>query len=134
MSRQFNANIPGQALLFFRYKQCRNMKITLRRKFKEPAYSVVNLSVNGKIFCNTIADIVPKHVAGVSSGIRVILIPVTLIRLTDSLAPEGGDSLRDVLLYVQEIKVQFLNMVVPFRKQLPDARNIVGIVVQSVHD
>lgn len=86
------------------------------------------------IFCNTIADIVSKHVAGVSPGIRVILILAALTRLTDSLAPEGGDSLRDVLLYVQEIEIQFLNMVIPFRKQLSDARNIVGIVVQSVHD
>ena len=34
------------------------MKITLRRKFKGPTYTVGDLSVNGKFFCNTIEDTV----------------------------------------------------------------------------
>lgn len=34
------------------------MKLTLRRKFKGPAYTVGDLSVNGKFFCNTLEDAV----------------------------------------------------------------------------
>lgn len=34
------------------------MKLTLRRKFKGPAYTVGDLSIDGKFFCNTLEDAV----------------------------------------------------------------------------
>lgn len=34
------------------------MELTLRRKFKGPAYTIGDLSINGKFFCNTIEDAV----------------------------------------------------------------------------
>lgn len=34
------------------------MELTLRRKFKGPSYTIGDLSVNGKFFCNTIEDTV----------------------------------------------------------------------------
>lgn len=34
------------------------MELTLRRKFKGPAYTIGDLSINGKFFCNTIEDTV----------------------------------------------------------------------------
>ena len=34
------------------------MELTLKRKFKGPAYTIGDLSINGKFFCNTIEDTV----------------------------------------------------------------------------
>ncbi len=34
------------------------MELTLRRKFKGPSYTIGDLSINGKFFCNTIEDTV----------------------------------------------------------------------------
>lgn len=34
------------------------MKLTLRRKFKGPAYTVGDLSIDGEFFCNTLEDAV----------------------------------------------------------------------------
>lgn len=34
------------------------MELTLRRKYKGPAYTIGDLSINGKFFCNTIEDAV----------------------------------------------------------------------------
>lgn len=34
------------------------MELTLRRKFKGPAYTIGDLSINGKFFCNTLEDAV----------------------------------------------------------------------------
>ncbi len=34
------------------------MELTLRRKFKGPSYTIGDLSINGKYFCNTIEDTV----------------------------------------------------------------------------
>ncbi len=34
------------------------MKLTLRRKFKGPKYTIGDLSVDGRFFCNTIEDVV----------------------------------------------------------------------------
>ena len=36
------------------------MKLTLNRKFKGQTYTIGDLSINGKFFCNTIEDAVRK--------------------------------------------------------------------------
>lgn len=49
---------PARRFYSFDTNSIETMKITLRRKFKGPTYTVGDLSVNGKFFCNTIEDTV----------------------------------------------------------------------------
>lgn len=44
------------------------MKLILRRKFKGPAYTVGDLSVNGEFFCNTVEDTVQSYTRIQSEG------------------------------------------------------------------